>query len=79
MLLTCAGQKEVSSEQRQAGGERTWGGSSGGSSSCEGPAVAVLGEVKVRRGWGSVSRGQILSDRVGHGKEFALSKRGAAR
>lgn len=32
MLLTCAGQKEVSSEQRQAGGERTWGGSSGGSS-----------------------------------------------
>lgn len=78
-MPTCAGRKEVFSEQRQAGGEHTWGGSAGRSSTCKGPEEAVLGEVEEQRGWGSVSRGWILSDRVGHGRALAPSKMGAAR
>ena len=56
---------------------------------CKGPEAAVLGEFKAQRAWSHASRGRVLgmkskqgltlADRVGHGREFGLSKMGASR
>lgn len=56
---------------------------------CKGPEEAVLGEFEAQRAWSRANRGRMLgvkskqgpslAGRVGHGREFGLSKMRAAR